>query len=136
MIIAENIAIGSTISFSVYGEQVLGSGFKRAKVQALLDPETAMRYADVVAMHSQVLPFLPEGTPSSYSGYYYLKLKMPNQTTTIVGVPWIKLETVEVYSATSLQFDIHNVSPQDQDRIRRLLLANNYTQLESRTLDV
>ena len=60
-------------------------------------------------------------------------MKLASGDITIIGLPWINNETIKKVSATTIRATIRNVTPDDLDRLRRVLLSNGY---EHVTLEV
>lgn len=121
-----NLPIGSSVSFDVYPTPILGTAFRYAKVLAHLDADTARFWIDPEALHTEVYPYLPDGVPDDATGYSYVKLKLTNGTVTVVGVPWIKSETIQVTSETTIVITVDQVGPEDRDNIVKALSANGY----------
>lgn len=135
MLTITQLPLNATVSFDLYPSQVLGTGYKRAKILAILDAETAARWIDPIAMHANVYPTLPPGVPNRFDGYNYLKLKLASGEVTAIGIPWIKDETFVVASTSSMQLTIDSVSPADQQLILNALSANGFTAVNVVLLD-
>jgi len=128
------IQLKSTVSFDLHAPQILGTRCENAKVLALLDADSARQYIDPIAMHAQVFPFLPDGTPDDFDGYNYLKLKLANGTTTAIGLAWIKDDSFVVASTQSMQFTIANVTPEGKNIIIAALSANGFRAVDVKML--
>ena len=120
-------------SFDVYPSSVIGSGFQNCTVLALMDHSSAAAEIDTVALHAQVYPYLPKGYIDDPTQYTYVKVKLASGDITIIGLPWINNETIKKVSATTIRANIRNVTPDDLDKLRRVLLSNGY---EHVTLEV
>lgn len=120
----------STVSFDLHPASVLGNGFKNAKLMAIIDADTARLFIDPAAMHANVYPFLPPGTPNNYKDYPYLKFKLASGGDLVLGLPWIKDETWQVTTTRSMRLTIENVSPADQNRVIEALSANGFTAVD------
>jgi len=104
--------IGSTYSFSVYPVAQLGNNFQNIQVLALLDATTVQQLGvDIWAMHKNIYPTLPAGTPNDPTQFQYLRIKLQSGTSTIIAIPWINDSTVELVSAQTLDVKIYNVDP-------------------------
>jgi hypothetical protein len=126
MSILSKLALGSTVSFDVYPAGIIGSSFQDVKVLAILDMDTAADRIDPVALHINVKPTLPPGTPDDPQDYHYLKLKHPNGAIEIIGVPWIREETIVHSQSGTLVITVDNVGPEDRETISHALAANGY----------
>ena len=120
------IHINDTVDFNVHPTAVLGSGFQRVKLLAVLDIDTASVYIDPHAMHATVYPTLPSGTPNDPSQYSYLKVQMPNGTKQVLGIPWINEGSVTKISGSRIVITIEDVSSDDLLPIKNALTANGY----------
>lgn len=135
MLNISQLPLNSTVTFDFYPSQVLGTGVKRAKVLAILDAATAAVWIDPIALHANVFPFLPVGTPNSFDAYPYVKLKLQSGEITFVGLPWIREETLVLSTTQKMQLTIDSVTPEDQDRIIKALSANGFKSLDVKLLD-
>lgn len=128
MIPTSQIVLNSVVSFDLYPAALLGTGFKNAKVLAIVDADTTRYFGvDPVAQHVNVYPTLPSGTPNKYDGYPWIKLKLASGETTCIGLPWIIDGSYQVISQSSLRFTITDVAPEDQETILQALSANGFT---------
>lgn len=119
-----------TYSFDVYPTAIIGSNFKNVTVASTMTREEANREIDTVAMHIQCYPSLPAGTPNDPDAYDYVKLKLPNGSSTIIGMAWIKPETIQLVDARTVSVKISNVTAQDLVKIKAALVQNGYSSLE------
>lgn len=115
-------------NFDVYPSAILGTDWQRVTVMAVFDYETALAQGvDIPALHAQVYSYLPSGTPDDPSQYDYVKLRTASGSTVILGIAWIKLDSVAEVDSVSLVVTIDNVSSSDVDRVRAALSQNNFT---------
>lgn len=120
------IELGSVVNFRLYPSMIITSGYNRAKIEGILSFEDANKYLDATALHIQVYPTLPQGTPNNPRMYYYLKVRLLNGQTTVVGIPWIDEDSFEKVEASSIRFTIPNISHADEQIIRTQLGAIGY----------
>lgn len=125
-----DLQLKQSYSFEVYPAALLGNGFQNATVMAILDQETANREVDTQALHVQVYPTLPVGTPNNPADYDYVKLKLANGSTTILGIPWIKQDTLTQVSTSTITAKIAGVSAADLPRVRNCLIQNGFNNLD------
>lgn len=135
MLTISQLVLNSTVSFDLHPSQLLGTGYKRAKLLAIMDAATAAHWIDPVAQHANVFPTLPVGTPNRYDAYPYLKLKLASGDITAIGLPWIKDETFVVATTRSIRITIDDVSPTDQENIMLSLSANGFTAADVEIID-
>lgn len=126
MAIQDQLTFNNVISFDVYPASIVGSQFKDVKILALLDADTARNWIDPEAMHANVYPTLPDGVPDDATQYQYVKFQYPNGKIGVLGVPWIKADTVTVSSRGTLTITVSDAGPKDREAIVKALAANGY----------
>lgn len=132
------IYLGDVISFEVYPSAILGSGFNRVKLLSVLSPNDAAKEADIIVKHTQVLAYLePQDKVlyATYKDYNYLKVLLPNNTTTVIGIPWIKQNTIQKVVSTMGRYDITVDSPTQLDEILAILKARGFNRITFSTLN-
>lgn len=122
-------AIKKTYSFSLYPAILMGTNYTRAMVLSIMDYEMAKQMSDIVSKHINVFPYLPSGTPNDPSQYDYLAVRMGAGEVQVIGIPWIKLDTVELVESRTCIVTIDDVSGADLERIRAALATNGYDKL-------
>lgn len=115
--------IGKTVKFNTAAPAVLGASRNNVTVMALLDLDTAMLLSDVRAKHAQVKNYLPD-LPATAGAYSYVKLRYGNGDTEVLGLPWIRAETIETLASTELFIRVRNTTPSTENIIRQALLQN------------
>lgn len=124
MSVIEKMKLNATVSFDVFPSAVLGSGFTRVKVMAILDADTAKHWIDPIAMHINVFPTLPNGTPNDAYGYMYAKIRLQNGKDTCVGLPWIREETIVEHVRGTMVITLEDITIAEQTRAVEALSAN------------
>lgn len=122
---APNFKIRQVYDFDVYPSAIIGNNFKGVTILAIMDNETASKEVDTQAMHVQIFPMVP-GMVNDPNGYDYVKIRTINGQTTILGVPWIKEDTVQLVESRTVTAVIANVSAVDVPRIRDALVQNGF----------
>lgn len=107
----------------------MGTDYTRVMVLSIMDYEMAKQLSDIVSKHINVFPYLPEGTPNDPAQYDYLCVRMGNNEKRVIGIPWIKLDTVELVESRSCIVTIDDISGADLERIRAALATNGYDKL-------
>jgi len=120
----------STYSFSVYPSAMIGSDFTNIVALGVVDYEVARKYDDIYALHAQVYNTLPSGTVNNAEGYDYLLLRTQDGSTTVLGLPWIREDTIELKDARTANVTIFGVSGSDVEKIRNALVQNGYNNVE------
>lgn len=123
-----NVQIGQRFSFEVYGTSVLGNNFKDVRLEGIISAATAAAYGvDIEALHAAVYPTLPQGSaPINPFQYNYIRIQYPSGEYAILGIPWIRPETVEVAEGGTLTLSFQDKTPSDVDRILMALSSNGY----------
>lgn len=116
----------NVVSFEVYPAAVLGNRFDNVKVEGVFGSKIAKNYIDPEAMHINVYPTLPNGVPDDPDMYDYVLLKHTNGSYSVLGIPWIREDTIEIYQKGTLTLKVDDVGPEDRTRIVRALAANGY----------
>ena len=94
---------------------------------AILDYEAANQYINVPVLSANVHAVLPAGTIKDYTKYLFLKVILPDGTTTAVAVQWIDMTTYRIFDSISINFTIDNASGADVERVRKILASNGFT---------
>lgn len=127
---SELLKLGDVVNFEVYPTAVLGNDFKNMTVAAILDAETARTAMpggfDAQAMHANVYNSLPDGTPNNYTRYNYVKLKYPNGSIRILGIPWIKPESIVSKVVSRGVFTIDAIGAADVAIIQQAIAGAGY----------
>ncbi len=122
------IQIGQRFSFEVYPTAILGNNFKDVTLEATLNADGARAFGtDVASLHANVYRTLPPTVPNDPLKYNYLRVKHPNGQYSIIGIPYIRPESIVVATTGRLTMTIENVNQADQTRIINALAANGYT---------
>lgn len=116
MTIYDYIQAGNILTFEVYPSTIIGSRFEDVKVMGTFDIDTAKYFIDPVAMHINVYPFLPEITENDAGAYQYVKVKHPNGSISVIGVPWINPDTVRISQRGTLKITIEDVGVVERER--------------------
>jgi hypothetical protein len=118
--------IRGVYSFDVYPSTILGSEYQNCTVMSYMDYETALQQADIPAIHTQVYPYLPSGTPDDPSQYDYIKIKMSDGSTVILGIAWINLSSVTEIDSVKFNVVIEGVASSDVTKLRNALSQNGF----------
>jgi hypothetical protein len=135
MLTPEQLPLQATVSFDLYPSALLETGYKNAKVLGWISAKMASYLGvDPIAMHANVFPTLPVGTPNNYEGYPWIHLKLASGEETAIGLPWIKDETLVIATTRKMQFTIDSVTPAGQNVILAALSANGYSAVDVKYL--
>lgn len=128
MTIFDYLQFGNTVTFEVYPKTIIGSRFEDVKVMGIFDIDTARRHGvDPTALHINVYPFLPATVENDASSYQYVKLKHPNGSISVIGVPWIDATTIRLSQRGRLLITIEDVGVVERERTVQALSAIGIT---------
>jgi len=113
-------------NFDVYPAALLGTSYLGVTVLSIMDPTTAAKEIDIQALHAQVYPTLPPGTPNDPTGYDYVKIQTITGQVTILGMAWINESTVVVVQSNTIVIRVNDVAAIDLSRIMNALVQNGY----------
>lgn len=123
-----NFQLRQVYDFDVYPSSLIGNNFKGVTILAIMDRQTANKEVDVQALHIQIYPLLPANSvPNNPDGYDYVKIKTQSGETTVLGLPWIKEDTVKLVESRTIQVKIGGVSAADVPRVRDCLAQNGFS---------
>lgn len=122
--------IGLTYNFDVYPVVLLGNNFKNVKVLAIMDRDSANTIGDTQAMHVNVYPYLPSGTPNNPASYNWIKVRLASGQISVLGVPWINPESIVQVESRTAKVTIEDISADDLQGIRNALVTNGYTNIK------
>ena len=123
----QTLVVGNTYDFSVYANSVLGSTYKNQRLTSILDYQSALRFDNVVLLHRQIYPSLPQGTVSDATKYLYYCFVDQTGKTTVLADVWIDDSTIVQSSGTDVTFVLRNVTTGQagivRDQLRLLGIA-------------
>lgn len=128
-----NLEVGKTYNFGLYPSAILGGNYTGVEVLGIVKPTIAAKYADIVALHAQVFPYLPQGVDNNYSSYDYVLLKTATGDVTVIGVTWINADTVEEISSCNITVVLSGVTTSDITKISNALTINGFNNFTIKT---
>lgn len=120
--------LGDMIEFDVYPTALYGFSFKNRKVVAVIDYQTAVLYGlDVEAAHAAVFPTLPENSaPNDHRKYNYLLLETQSGDREVIGIPWIRVDTVTRVTSQMITVRIQASAAATLENVRAAMVANGF----------
>ena len=118
--------IGKAYSFSIYPTTIISNDFNYAICEGVLSPSIAEAFMPLDVMHAQVYPYLPSGTVDNPLMYNYVKFKLSDGATSVLGLPWINLDTVKVSTIQKIVVEIKGKTANELNNIRSVLTENGY----------
>lgn len=123
-----DVQIGQRFSFQVYPEAILGYRYQDVRLEGIISARTAVAYGfDIQALHANVYPSLPPGqVPNDPYQYNYVRIQHPSGEFEILGVPWIRPESIEISTGGRIVMSFDDKTQMDLDRILAALSSNGY----------
>lgn len=123
-----NIQIGQRFSFEVYPSAIMGNNFKDVVLEGTLSPDMAKAFGiDIVSLHANVYRTLPSTVPNDPTKYNYVRVRHPNGQYSVVGIPYIRPDSIVISTQGVLNLRFDGVTQADQTRILTALSANGYS---------
>lgn len=116
----------TSYSFSIYPAVLIPSDFTACTVMSILDYDTAQSMSDVAAKHVQVYPYLPGTVSNDPKSYLYLKIKLKDGTTTIIGAAWVREDTIVKVVGSTATITVSNIAASDVDKLAAALSSNGF----------
>lgn len=122
-----DVSINQRISFEVYPTSVIGNNYRDVRLEGILSARSAASSGvDIAALHMAVYPSLPQGTPNDPFAYGYIEIQHPNGAFEVLGIPWVREDTLQISTGGRLTLIFENKTQQDLERISSALSANGY----------
>ncbi len=126
---AYNFKPRGVYSFDTLAPGVLPASFNNATVLGVIDYEMASSLVDVMAIHVNVRPHLPEGTPDSPEDLDFIQIKQGTEKT-VLAIAWINEASIQRRVSLSARALIEDVTADDLLRIREALVSNGFDKIK------
>lgn len=131
-LILGKFTLNSTITFQVYPSALYGDVFRNAVPTDVVSARGASKFGiDPEAEHAKVYPLLPSGTVEDNArSYNWLVLTLEDGTERVIGLPWIKADTIVVVNTVNATVLIPGIGTGDIEKIRLAISGagfNNFT---------
>lgn len=103
------LLINNHYDFSVYANSILGASYSNARLVSILDYHTAMKFENVILLHRQVFPYLPEGTSEDQTRYTYYLFKINGRDVVLADV-WIVTGSIVSSSGSTYNLKLLNIT--------------------------
>lgn len=124
-------SIDKTLTFDTFE----GVRYKNLRFVSILDAQTVTALGfDAPAKHMQNYPYLPAGTPDTYSAYKYAKFLDANNAILYLGIPWVKPASITVSGAKTTRITVRNVDQTTLDSIRSMMIAHGVEDFDFETV--
>lgn len=114
--------LNSRVSFQVYPSALYGDIFKNCVPTDQISAASGVKFGvDPEAEHAKVYPFLPSGTKDDARSYSWLVLTLEDGQQRVIGLPWIKVDTIVSVTVTNAVATIPGIGSGDVEKIRLAL---------------
>lgn len=117
-------------SFEVYPAALLPTDFSNITVLGVINERLARKFIATRELHANYYPMLPEGTPNDATAYSYLHIMLATGVETVVGLAWIKPDSVKSTTWNTYDVTVQTSDPDAANRIRLALVSNNFNDIE------
>jgi len=124
--------IKNTYSFDVYPATILGSAFQNVTILGILDYQSALSLADIDSLHVNVFPFLPAGLDDNPDATEYLKIRTSSGIETVLGLNWIREETIVEVQSLKGVFIVDGINSMDVAKIILAIQQNGYNNVSGK----
>lgn len=124
-----NFKTNRVYNLDVYPASIIPTKFQNAKLVGMFDFQTALVFDDIPAIHANVFPLLPAGTPNRPEDYEYLLFQIGTEKK-ILARQWINEETVKEVNSSKLIVTIGATGSSDIEDVRSCLYQNGYRELD------
>ena len=123
------LSIGTVYSFQTLAPAILGQRIANAKLTAIVDYNTAIRYVNVVSQYSNIMPHLPTGTPLNMQKYTYYVFMTQNGETKVFADVWIDQNTITEVTGNVLKVTVYNADSAAAQAVKDFLLSRGHNQI-------
>jgi hypothetical protein len=123
------LSIGTVYSFQTLAPAILGQKITNVKLTAVVDFNTATRFANIVSQYGNITPHLPAGTPRNMQKYIYYVFETQNGEKKVYADVWIDNATVVVVGGTILKVTVYNADDGAAQAVREFLLSRGNSQI-------
>ncbi len=117
---------GLKYSFEVYPAAVLRGDYTNVTVLGVLSESLARKFVNTRELHINYFPYLPAGTPNDPTAYSWLSILTQTGVETVIGVAWIKPDSVSSTDWNTYIATIQTTKPDAVNKIRAALASNDF----------
>jgi hypothetical protein len=120
------LELNKVYTFNTLASSILGSQIKSAKLLAILDYSTAVKFANIDLLFRQIYPALPANTPNNPLSCVYYLFDSQSGEKIVLADQWIDMLSVDVVEHINIQVNFTGASVADISRIRDALNSLGY----------
>ena len=131
----KDFKISATYTFDTNAPAILGTTITNAKLLAIMDYETALKYDNVDLKYRTIYPLLVSAIDSPKSCIYY-RFNSESGESIILADQWINESTVTVIKHITMNIVLNKTVTSDQLIISNMLKAMGYSNFVITTKEV
>lgn len=122
---------GDIISFETIAPSILNLKYKQVKFAGLVNWAVARSFSDIASLHRSLYPSMSQSeVKDDYKSYSYLTFQNSSGIVQVIGVPWIRQDTLVVSGSENLNVNFPNISPEKKEYLFQLLKANGFSNFQ------
>lgn len=121
--------LDSRVTFQIYPAALYGDVFRNCTPTELVTANTARKMGiDPEVDHAKAYPYLPTGAAQdNASSYKWLVVVLEDGTERIIGLPWIKVDTIVSVQVVNAVVTIPNIAQGDVEKIRLAISGQGFS---------
>jgi len=124
---ATTFKLNGIYRFDLQAPSILGASLKNVTVVSTMTERSAIRAGLATReIHAKIYSQLPVGTPNNPDAYTYVEFRTMSGETVIMGLPWIKQESIEEITLRPYNVRFDDLPAVDLERLSHLLLTGGF----------
>lgn len=133
---AKYFEIGKTYSFDTYAPEVLTTRINNVKIIAVMSAQEALQTGyPILEQHERVRPHLGPNAIKDPLTMTYVKFRAYSGKETVYSTSWINMDTLVETDAKQIVITVNQVGFEDQETLRRMLIASGYPDFSMNILE-
>lgn len=129
------LVTGDTISFETIAPSILNLLYSQVKFEGMVTYKVAQSFGDIASLHRALYPSMDQTeVVDDYRSYDYLSYSATSGPKAgiiqVLGLPWIREETLTVSGNENLSIVFPSISPDNKDYLFMLLRANGFSDFQ------
>lgn len=126
-----SLNVGDVISFETIAPSILNLKFSQVKFDGVVSWAVARSFADIASLHRSLYPSMKQSdVKDDYRSYGYLTFQNDSGIVQVLGVPWIRADTLVVSGYEDLNISFPNIGPDRKEYLFQLLRANGFSNFQ------
>lgn len=126
-----SLNVGDVISFETIAPSILNLKFNQVKFDGIVSWAVARSFADIASLHRSLYPSMNQSeVKDDYRSYGYLTFQNDSGVVQVLGVPWLRTDTLVVSGYEDLNINFPNISPDRKTYLFQLLRANGFSNFQ------